>query len=66
MCFCSFKFEGAEKYTDAENYYLLSAKEEETVVGLAILFNPKIMIESSLFLVGSNYVPCGSDNKFYE
>jgi len=64
--FSIIKFEGAKKYTEAENYYLLSAKEEETVVGLAILFNPKIMIESSLFLVGSNFVPFGYDNEFYE
>ena len=64
--FAIIKFDGAEKYTDYENYYLLSTEEEQTIVGLACLFNPKIMIESSLFLVGSNFLPSGNDNKFYE
>ena len=63
--FAVIRYDGAEQYTNYKEY-LLSTKEEQTVVGLAILFNPEIMIESSLFLVGSNFVPSGSSNKFYE
>ena len=60
------QYDGAEKYTDYHDYDLLSSEEERTVSELAKLFNPKLMSQLSLFLIGYQYVPDGSDNKFYE
>ena len=60
------QYDGAEKYTDYHDYDLLSSEEERTVLELAKLFNPKLMSQLSLFLIGYQYVPDGSDNKFYE
>ena len=54
------------RLTDYKNYFKLSKAEEELVVSLALIFNAKVMTESSLFLVGSRYVPSGSSNHFYE
>ena len=63
--FAVIQYDGAERYTDYHNYYLLSSEEEQTVLGLAALFNPKIMSDLSLFLIGSRFVPSGG-NQFYE
>ena len=54
------------KYTDFSNYHLLSKEDEEVVKSLAVLFNPKIMLELKLFVLEPNLVPFGSSNKFYE
>ena len=54
------------RLTDYKNFHKLSREEEELVLSLAILFSPKIMTESGLFLLGSRYVPSDSSNQFYE
>ena len=67
--YCVFKviqYDGAEKYTDYRDYDLLSSEEERTVLELAKLFTPKLMSQLSLFLIGYDYVPDSSYNKFYE
>ena len=55
-----------EKLPDYREYFLISEEEEKALVTLAILFNPKILIDNSLFLVGEKYVPSGKTNQFYE
>ena len=59
------RLDGFERYTDYTNYYSLSKEDKEMILGLAIIFTPKEMISSSLFLVGSRYVT-DSENQFYE
>ena len=54
------------KLLEYQNYYLLTEKEEELVVVFALLFNPKILKEKYLFLVGDKFVPAGTDNEFFE
>ena len=54
------------RLTDYKNYYLLTRQEEQTVLSLAALFNPKIMSSLSLFIVNPDLVPYGSGNEFYE
>ena len=64
--FAVIQYDGAEKYTDYASYYLLSDEEEQVVIGLAAIFNPKVMSDLSLFVINSNLVPSGSSNQFYE
>ena len=54
------------RLTDFENYYDLTKEEEQTVLGLCALFNPKVMIELSLFIVAPELVPEGRRNQFYQ
>ena len=55
------------KYTDQNNYALLTADEEEDVVDYAKLLEPDYLIEKKLFLVGENYLRnYSSNNKFFE
>lgn len=56
----------ANKFTDYHRYYSLSKEEEQTVFKLALLFNPKIMTDLSLFVVNSNLLKPGFDNTFIE
>ena len=60
------QFDGAERYTNYQEYYLLTFDEKKTVLYLAGLFNPKIMVDSYLFLVGSRFVPEGKSNQFFD
>ena len=60
------QYDENNKFLEYQKYYLLSEKEEQLVVIIAILFDPKILISQSLFLVGSEYVPSGKTNQFYE
>ncbi len=54
------------RLTDYQNYFLLSKEEEKLVAGLALLFQPDIMKEYSLFVVAPQYVKYGYSNEFYE
>ena len=66
---CVFKviqYDQNPRLTDFQNYYLLSNEEEQTVLGLVALFNPKVMVDLSLFIVSSNLVPNGKPNEFYQ
>ena len=54
------------RLTDFENYYDLTKEEEQTVLGLCALFNPKVMTELSLFIIAPELVPEGSRNQFYQ
>ena len=54
------------RLTDYRNYYLLTRQEEQTVLSLVALFNPKIMTSLSLFILNPDLVPYGSSNEFYQ
>ena len=64
--FAVIQYDGAEKYINYREYYTLTSEEENIVLSLVCLFNPKIMVESYIFLVGPRFVPEGSSNQFYE
>ena len=54
------------RLTDFENYYDLTKEEEQTVLGLCALFNPKVMTELSLFIIAPELIPEGKINQFYQ
>ena len=60
------KYDQNSRLTDFQNYYLLSNEEEQAVLGLVALFNPKVMVDLSLFIVSPNLVPYGKPNEFYQ
>ena len=41
-------------------------KKKKAVIQLAILFNPKLFIDASIFIVSEDLLPDSSDNKFYK
>ena len=55
-----------KRYTNYNNYYLLSKLEEQTVLGLVSTFNPTLMIELNLFKIEPDFVPIGKENEFYD
>ena len=67
--YCVFKviqYDQSSRLTDFQRYYSLSKEEEQTVLGLVALFNPKIMTDLYLFIVAPNLVPSGMTNEFYQ
>ena len=64
--FVVIRYDGADRYTDYKKYYLLSKEEEQTILGLAALFNPKLMTQNALFIIDPDLVPPGSSNQFFE
>ena len=54
------------KFTDFKNYNNLTQKDEETLVALALLFSPKILIDLKIFIFDSRLLPSGSPNEFYQ
>ena len=60
------QYDDDSRLTDYRNYYLLTREEEQTVLSLVALFNPKIMTSLSLFIVNPDLVPYGSSNEFYQ
>ncbi len=60
------KYDQNSRLTNFQNYYLLSNEEEQAVLGLVALFNPKVMVDLSLFIVSPNLVPYGKPNEFYQ
>ena len=66
MRFSVIQIDESTRLTDFEHYYNLTKEEEQTVLGLCALFNPKVMTELSLFSVDSDLVPEGEHNKFFQ
>ena len=64
--FSVIQYEQSSRLTDYQRYYLLSKEEEQTVLGLVALFNPKIMTDLSLFIVAPDLVPSYMFNEFYQ
>ena len=64
--FTVIQIDESTRLTDFQNYYYLTKEEEQTVLGLCALFNPKVMTELSLFILAPELVPYGSSNEFYQ
>jgi len=54
------------KFTDYEHYYNLNVNEQNAVCALALLFNPKILLDAQIFIVNPSFVPSGTSNQFYK
>ena len=54
------------KYTDYQNYNLLSQKEEKEVYALAILLNPKLLLDAKIFIILPGLLTRGFDNQFFK
>ena len=54
------------KLTDYQHYYNLNNEEKKAVIQLAILFNPKLFIDASIFIVNQDLLPDSSSNQFYK
>ena len=66
-CICTVIDSDIEKrYTNYNNYSLLTSLERKTVLKLVSKFNPKIMIELNLFKIEPDFVPIDKENEFYE
>ena len=64
--FTVIQIDESSRLTDYRNYFLLSKEEEQTVLGLIALFNPKVMMDLSLFIIAPHLVPYGYSNEFYK
>ena len=51
------------RYTNYQKYYLIPDSEIENIMALALIFNPKIMLESKIFIL-TDYLKLG--NQFLE
>ena len=64
--FAVIEYEQDSKFTDYQHYYNLNVNEQNAVCALALLFNPKILIDAKIFIVDPNLVPAGTSNQFYK
>ncbi len=53
------------KFTDYENYFLLTTDEKNALVTLCLLLSPKIFLDAHIFIYEPNLVPSGYSNEFY-
>lgn len=66
---CVFKViesDGEKRYTNYNNYYLLTILEKTTILKLVSKYNPKIMSELNLFKIEPDFVPIDKENEFYD
>ena len=64
--FSVIQLEGNDQYTQYQNYNLVTKEEEIEIIGLVKLYEPKIMIKLSLFIVDPYLVPSDVSNEFFE
>ena len=55
-----------ERYTNYNNYFLLTSLERKTVFSMVSMFNPKIMTELNIFKIEPDFVPIGKENEFFD
>ena len=55
-----------DRLSDYENYYRLTKAEEDLLLQLVLLFNPKIFINAGIFIVDQSLLPYNMDNEFYQ
>ena len=55
-----------KRYTNYNNYYLISKFEEQTILNLVYRFNAKLMMDFNLFRIEPDFVPIGKENEFYD
>ena len=64
--FAVVQYEGAERYTKYRQYDTLTSEDEKAVLNLVSLFNPKVMVDNYLFLVGQRFVTATQSNQFFQ
>ena len=55
-----------DRLSDYEHYYRLTQAEEDLLLKLVVIFNPKIFINAGIFIVDQNLLPYNMDNEFYQ
>lgn len=67
-CVCSvIQMNIPEKFTNYKEYYDLTWEEENTVINLALICNPKILTENSIFLIDDDFLKMSNtSNRFYQ
>ena len=55
-----------KRYTNYNNYYLISKLEEQTILNLVSTFNLKVMKELNLFIIEPISLPNNKENEFYD
>ena len=66
-CVCTvINYDEDNKFTDYQNYDLLTRGEILELLKLVILFVPKLFSEHGIFIVDEALVPSGMSNEFYE
>ena len=56
-CVCSvIQMNIPEKFTNHKKYYDLAWEEENTVINLELICNPKILAENSIFLIDDDFL----------
>ena len=60
--FTVIQYDKNNKLTDYKHYYLLTKDEENALIILALLFNPKIFLDASIFVYEPNLIPYGYTN----
>ena len=63
---CVLECDIGSNLTDYQNYYNLTQEEEDTVVKLAFLFNPKLLIDLKIFILDSRLLLGEFSNEFYK
>ena len=64
--FAVIQYNEDNKFSDYKHYYNLSKEDEKTVIGLALLLNPKLFLDAHIFVLEPNLVPYGYNNEFYK
>ena len=64
--FTVIQYDENSKFTDYEHYYLLTKDEENALIVLALLLNPKIFLDAKIFIYEPNLIPYGYTNEFYK
>ena len=60
------RHDDTDKFSDYEHYYRLTKADEDILLGLVVIFNPKIFINAGIFIVDQKLIPYGFDNEFYQ
>ena len=60
------QYDVTSKYTDYERYYYLNTEDENIVIAMALICNPKIFIDAGIFLMNDDLLPYDSENEFYK
>ncbi len=64
--FIVIQYDEDRRYSDYQNYNLLSVEEEQILLTLVRKFNPKFMRDNLLFIVEPNLIPSDMINEFFQ
>ena len=66
-CVCAvIQLDTIRKYTDYEKYYYLHTIDENAVIQMALMANPKILILGGVFVMNDDLIPYDKNNQFYQ